>query len=219
MTDPIVRTHRSLVASNIPTLSEGQLGVNIPDKKLYVGPSGGGAGTLLDWLSLAGGTLTGLLILSGDPVADLGAATKQYVDNSSDFVSGDKLIFPQAAAPAGWTKDVVHDNKALRVVSGAGGGSAGATPFTSVFGTGKSTDGHKLTGDESGLRQHNHSASSNRKGQETGGVAGQSGEGFQYLGQTITVNDRGPQNADEEHMHTISNLDMQYVDSIIATKD
>lgn len=31
-------------------------------------------------LALAGGTMTGLLLLSGDPVAALGAATKQYVD-------------------------------------------------------------------------------------------------------------------------------------------
>ncbi len=30
----------------------------------------------------AGDTMTGLLILSGDPVANLGAATKQYVDNA-----------------------------------------------------------------------------------------------------------------------------------------
>jgi hypothetical protein len=32
----------------------------------------------------AGDTMTGLLVLSGDPVADLGAATKQYVDNAFD---------------------------------------------------------------------------------------------------------------------------------------
>lgn len=36
--------------------------------------------TNLGALPLAGGTMTGLLILSADPVANLGAATKQYVD-------------------------------------------------------------------------------------------------------------------------------------------
>lgn len=35
-----------------------------------------------DYLALSGGTLTGALILAADPTADLGAATKQYVDNA-----------------------------------------------------------------------------------------------------------------------------------------
>jgi len=35
----------------------------------------------------AGDTMTGLLILSGDPVADLGAATKQYVDAIEDTLT------------------------------------------------------------------------------------------------------------------------------------
>lgn len=39
-------------------------------------------------LNLAGGTMTGLLILSGDPTNVLGAATKQYVDNA------DALLVP-----------------------------------------------------------------------------------------------------------------------------
>jgi hypothetical protein len=34
-------------------------------------------------LALAGGTMTGALILSADPTALLGAATKQYVDNAT----------------------------------------------------------------------------------------------------------------------------------------
>lgn len=33
-----------------------------------------------DFLQLAGGTMTGPLVLSGDPTANLGAATKQYAD-------------------------------------------------------------------------------------------------------------------------------------------
>jgi microcystin-dependent protein len=36
-----------------------------------------------NFLKLAGGTLTGPLLLAADPVVPLGAATKQYVDNSS----------------------------------------------------------------------------------------------------------------------------------------
>lgn len=39
-------------------------------------------------------------------------------------------VFFQAAAPTGWTRLTTQDNKALRVVSGAGGGAAGTNAFT-----------------------------------------------------------------------------------------
>ena len=42
-------------------------------------------------------------------------------------------IFYQAAAPTGWTKITTHNDKALRVVSGTGGGSGGTLAFSSVF--------------------------------------------------------------------------------------
>jgi hypothetical protein len=53
--------------------------------------------------------------------------------NYADFASGTTLLFYQASAPTGWTKQTTHNDKALRVVSGTGGGSGGSTAFTSVF--------------------------------------------------------------------------------------
>jgi len=47
--------------------------------------------------------------------------------------SGSVMIFYQASAPTGWTKQTTHNDKSLRVVSGTGGGSGGSTAFTSVF--------------------------------------------------------------------------------------
>lgn len=41
------------------------------------------------------------------------------------FPSGTLLPFFQQSAPPGWTKKTDHNDKALRVVSGAGGGSGG----------------------------------------------------------------------------------------------
>ena len=41
--------------------------------------------------------------------------------------------FYQNTTPTGWTKVPDHNNKALRVVSGAGGGSGGTNSFTSTF--------------------------------------------------------------------------------------
>jgi hypothetical protein len=50
------------------------------------------------------------------------------------FAAGTAILFYQAAAPTGWTKATTQDNKGLRVVSGATGGSAGGTTaFSTVF--------------------------------------------------------------------------------------
>lgn len=48
-----------------------------------------GSAWVLVHLPITGGTLTGSLVLAGDPVTDLEAATKQYVD---DFIGGTSLI-------------------------------------------------------------------------------------------------------------------------------
>ena len=61
--------------------------------------------------------------------------TQQYVPE------GSKMLFAQAAAPCGWVKDTSHNNKALRVVSGSGGGTGGSQGFTAVFSNSISTGG------------------------------------------------------------------------------
>lgn len=47
--------------------------------------------------------------------------------------AGSSMLFVQAAAPSGWTKSTTHDNKALRLVSGTGGGSGGSVAFSTAF--------------------------------------------------------------------------------------
>lgn len=49
------------------------------------------------------------------------------------FPTGTAWVFYQSAAPTGWTKSTTHNNKALRVVSGSGGGSAGTNAFTTTM--------------------------------------------------------------------------------------
>jgi hypothetical protein len=51
----------------------------------------------------------------------------------SEFAAGTALLFYQAAAPTGWTQSTAHNNKALRIVSGTGGGSGGSVAFTTAF--------------------------------------------------------------------------------------
>lgn len=50
----------------------------------------------------------------------------------SAFPTGTALVFAQTAAPTGWTKSTTHDNKALRVVTGAAS-SGGSVAFTTAF--------------------------------------------------------------------------------------
>ncbi len=47
------------------------------------------------------------------------------------FPSGTKVVFAQASAPTGWTQDTSNNDKALRVVSGSGGGTGGTHAFSS----------------------------------------------------------------------------------------
>lgn len=53
--------------------------------------------------------------------------------NAGGFGAGTVMLFYQATAPGGWTQVTTQNDKALRVVSTAGGGTGGTTAFTSVF--------------------------------------------------------------------------------------
>lgn len=75
-----------------------------------------------------------------------GAVTKTHTQlNDPQVITlpiGTKMLFVQTAAPTGWTKDVVHNDKALRIVSGVastGGTVAFTTAFASKAVTGSNT--------------------------------------------------------------------------------
>jgi len=70
------------------------------------------------------------------------------------FPSGTVMVFYQASAPTGWTKSTSQNNKALRVVSGTGGGSGGSWDLSSGD-TSSSTGAHTHTGPS-----HTHSTPS-----------------------------------------------------------
>ena len=89
---------------------------------------------------------TGVTIQSG-----IVSATEYYASNQRRVVAftvGTTTLFHQAAAPTGWTKSTTHNDKALRVVSGAGGGSGGSTAFSSVMAS--RTTGGSVSGSNSG---------------------------------------------------------------------
>lgn len=49
------------------------------------------------------------------------------------YPAGTKKVFYQAAAPVRWTQDTSSNNRALRVVNSAGGGTGGVTNWTTVL--------------------------------------------------------------------------------------
>jgi hypothetical protein len=124
------------------------------------------------------------------------------------------MLFAQSNAPTGWTKSTTHNNKALRVVSGAaasGGTVAFTTAFSAARGLSGSTDGHTLTIAQ--IPAHTHT-------QEIMGGGNIFASG---LGYTTTTGATGSAGGGGAHSHTLAagsvNLDVQYVDVIIAVKD
>ena len=133
--------------------------------------------------------------------------------------AGTTMLFVQTSAPTGWTKSTTHDNKALRIVSGAassGGSVAFTTAFTSqaVSGTVGST---VLTTNQ--IPSHSHNTISD--------ITGVSGGGSQVI---YTIGNSGSRTGFTQvaggglgHDHTFTgtaiNLAVSYVDVVICVKD
>jgi len=139
------------------------------------------------------------------------------------FPSGTLMLFQQTSAPTGWTKQTTHDNKALRVVSGTAS-SGGSVAFTTAFAS-KAVAGTvgSTTLSISQIPSHNHTASRFVDGE--GPNLGTPVADYNYIinpgfDGTRTV---APQGGGSSHNHSFSgtaiNLDVSYVDLIIASKD
>lgn len=76
-----------------------------------------------------------------------------------------KLVFYQAAAPTGWTQVTTHNDKALRVVSGTGGGSGGTVGFAGIA-TGNASGDHTHAGPS-----HTHTGPSHSHSLTNGSVS------------------------------------------------
>lgn len=133
-------------------------------------------------------------------------AVKTYAD--AVIPSGTLMLFQQTAAPTGWTKQTTHNNKALRVVSGTAG-SGGSNAFTTALNT-------NVTTATEGAHTH---------GTGTLAVAGSTafngslfGAQFNAANNGHTHTLSGSTGAGSAHSHTV-NVDVQYVDLIIASKD
>jgi hypothetical protein len=151
------------------------------------------------------------------------------------IASGTQMLFVQSTAPTGWTKSTTHNNKALRVVSGTAGTGgtvgfetafasqtpSGTVTITSVTGT---AGAHTLSTAQ--MPAHTHTTRSGKDNDNGSGYLEYGGAGTNYYPATTSTGGGG------SHSHSFSfssgsgtfsgtaiNLDVQYVDVIIATKD
>lgn len=147
--------------------------------------------------------------------ADGTKATAISTLGAQPFPSGTLMLFQQTTAPTGWTKQTVHNDKALRVVSGTAG-SGGAVAFSTAFGR-TATDAYTLTSAQ--IPAHTHAELSNGSQAKKAGLGGGSG----YVVGTLTdvssiPEETGATGGGGAHSHDID-LRVSYVDLIIASKD
>jgi hypothetical protein len=101
---------------------------------LQVAGGGTGAATLTaNNVILGNGTSSVTFVAPGSSGNVLTSNGTTWASSAPVFPSGTVLLFYQAAAPTGWTQVTSQNNKALRVVSGTGGGTGGSVAFTTAF--------------------------------------------------------------------------------------
>jgi len=164
----------------------------------------------LNNVDISGGQINGTTI--GNVVPAAGTFTV-ITGAWASLPAGTKMLFVQSTAPTGWTKNITHDNKALRVVSGTAS-QGGSVDFTVAFSSKAVTGtvaGHALTISEMPAHSHEY-------GTGPGAGALQGGGAFRETpAQTSTVGG----GAAHTHGFSAPNIDLtvKYVDAIIATKD
>jgi hypothetical protein len=128
----------------------------------------------------------------------------------------------QAAAPVGWTQLTTHHDKALRIVSGAGGGSGGSVAFTAAFASQAVTGSNSATTLTSAqIPAHSHNITTGLGSNPGGSVpyAGNTLSGWNWIGGITANNIGGGGSHNHAFAGTAINLAVQYIDMILASKD
>lgn len=158
---------------------------------------------------------TALKMVQLDAAAKLPAVDGSQLTNlpvTSPIPAGTKMLFFQAAAPTGWTQDVTQNDRVLRVVSTAGGGTGGSWTISGI-----SVDDHTLTVFE--MPSHSHEIFDSVAG--SGGTArGLQGDGTIGGGPSgyLTLDAGGS----DPHGHTMTlgnTWRPAYINVIVCTKN
>lgn len=156
------------------------------------------------------------------------------------FPAGTNLVFVQDAAPTGWVQRDDIDNRAIKIVGGAGGGQGGGSiPFSTLFDPSSTYSGAiNITSGQVGasglsveqLAGHTHGGATNAEYGYNFGSSGRAGGGANcvqtyLLQQGLTVYGTGSYAA---HTHSlvgaaatgnfVSNFDLAYVTAIVCQK-
>lgn len=121
------------------------------------------------------------------------------------------MAFNQTAAPTGWTKQVTHNDKSFRVVSGAVG-SGGTVDFSTLFAR-TGVDNYTLLSADT--PSHLHSATWSNVALGSAGTTAVQSIAATGLGNSFNTTSSGSGGA---HLHAID-MRVKYVDMILATKD
>jgi hypothetical protein len=183
----------------------------------------GGTGISISGLTV---TNTGVTSVAGGTGISVSASTGSVTISQTVIPAGTAMLFYQAAAPTGWTQYTGVNDRALRVVSGSGGGSGGTTAYSTYFNGSFSVGSTAIT--EAQMPSHTHGVtdpghahtipaggnSTTGGGQGTGSGPIQFNPSTSTVGTGITINATG---SSAGHDHTIPSL--QYADVIICTKN
>jgi hypothetical protein len=177
--------------------------------------------------------ITTVTVLNDTGTLDAGLTSVYYSFVETDpsaipppFASGTVMLFVQAAAPFGWTQSTTHNDKALRIVSTAGGGSGGSNAFSTIFGASSNTQPTTLslsqtpshvhplaraynTGDGSPYGYYNYAGHQEYSNTFQISVTYENGA---YLPYMQSAGGNG------SHTHALG-INVQYVNSMIAIKD
>lgn len=188
-------------------------------------------------------TQKGIRFATGDQIDDRQWMFQNSTTSPTNFTV---WTFYQSAAPTGWTKLTTHDNKALRVVSGTGGGSGGTNSFTSTmssFVIGGPITSSNATGNyalaSADIPGHTHAGAGviltinpqtfNPDGVFTGYSGGDVAAGSGFTRSGTSGNITGSSGSDGNHNHPFSasgtvpnqtvSIAVQYIDIILCSFD
>lgn len=182
-----------------------------------------------------------------DSASSTTAATSKAVKTAWDkaaaatFPAGTRLLFHQAAAPTGWTKQTTVNDAVLRVVSGTtGGGTGGSLAFSALFAAGKAVTLSGNVGETTLLTvdmpAHRHPMFVDSDGstkvlqnqyccvENTGASGGYCIAGSPGTIDDVTLGFSGGRGESRPHSHSLSSgtatldLNVKYTDVIICAK-
>lgn len=163
------------------------------------------------------------------------------------FPVGTRMFFQQTTAPTGWAKvtDSAYNDCAIRIVTGAVNGTPqGTDAFTSTFGTGKTTQGHSLSVAEMPTHGHSVTDSGHTHGYTDPGhnhAYNSTTAGAVYIRLALTGANINTQQTEHKtvgitinsavtgisianagsgtaHLHDLSNFNLKYADTILASQ-